>query len=149
MSIESIELWQRRARPTPTPRDFDVQLGCHLEEICEMFEVTTVHEYVGAEDESYPVWLKLKRLSECLKSGEMTACINPGERKAFLDSLADQVVASVGVGHCAGMKTGEAIRRVDRSNWSKFDADGHPSFDENGKIAKPATYVKPDLDGLY
>lgn len=147
MTIESIELWQRRARPTPTPRDFDVQLGCHLEEICEMFEVTTVRD--GAADASYPVWVGLKRLAEGLKSGEMSAYINPGERKAFLDSLADQVVTSVGVGHCAGMKTGEAIRRVDRSNWSKFDADGHPSFDENGKIAKPATYVKPDLEGLY
>ena len=147
MSIESIELWQRRARPTPTDRDFDVALGVHLEEICEMFEVLTVRD--GVADASYTVWVKLKRLAHCLKTGEMSAYINPGERKAFLDSLADQVVTSVGVGHCASMKTSEAIRRVDRSNWSKFDADGHPSFDENGKIAKPPTYTQPDLEGLY
>ena len=35
---------------------------------------------------------------------------------------------------------------VSRSNWSKF-VDGQPQFDENGKIAKPSTYRKPDLTG--
>ena len=39
MSTEIIELWHKRARPVPTDRDFNVQMGCHLEEIAEMLAV--------------------------------------------------------------------------------------------------------------
>jgi len=35
MSIDSMYLWHLRARPEPTSRDFDVQLGCHLEEVAK------------------------------------------------------------------------------------------------------------------
>ena len=146
MSIESIELWQRRARPHPTAQDFNVALGVHLEEIAEMFEVLTVQH--GTVDASFPVWVKLKELADGLKSGDMTASINPGEREAFLDSLADQVVTAIGVGHCAGMRTAEACERVNASNWTKT-VDGEFIRDANGKIAKPATYVAPDLKGLF
>ena len=38
-----------------------------------------------------------------------------------------------------------ALAEVNRSNWSKF-VDGAPVFDANGKIAKPATYSKPNLE---
>jgi hypothetical protein len=43
----------------------------------------------------------------------------------------------------------EALRRVNGSNWSKFNDDGQPIFDENGKIAKGPRYERPDLTGLY
>jgi hypothetical protein len=50
----------------------------------------------------------------------------------------------------AGMNVPEALNRVNTSNFSKFDANGFPIFDENGKIAKNlATYKKADLEGLY
>lgn len=42
MSIESIELWHKRARPEPTDKDFNVQLGCHLEEVVEMLGTTPI-----------------------------------------------------------------------------------------------------------
>ena len=70
------------------------------------------------------------------------------DREEFLDSLADQVVTAIGAGHCAGMKTAEAIERVNVSNWTKT-VDGEFQRDANGKIAKPSTYVPPDLKGLY
>ena len=82
-----------------------------------------------------------------LKNGELLAHIT--DRKEFLDSLADQVVTSVGAGYCAGMKTADAVAAVNRSNYSKFDKNGYPIFNENGKIAKGPDYAPPNLEGMY
>jgi predicted HAD superfamily Cof-like phosphohydrolase len=147
MTIESIELWHKRARPTPTERDFNVQLGVHLEELAEMLEC--VH---GTDDDTDDQVVALRmavdEMAHTLKKAKGWVRITPGNRKAFLDSLADQIVTAVGVGHCAGMQTAKACERVNTSNWTKT-VDGEFIRDANGKIAKPATYVAPDLEGLY
>jgi predicted HAD superfamily Cof-like phosphohydrolase len=148
MTIESIELWHKRARPEPSEHDFNVQLGVHLEELAEMLEC--VH---GTDDDTDDQVVALRmavgEMALTLKKAKGWVRITPGNRKAFLDSLADQIVTAVGVGHCAGMQTAKACERVNTSNWSKYDENGQPTFDANGKIAKPATYVAPDLEGLY
>ena len=69
------------------------------------------------------------------------------DRDAMLDSLCDQIVTATGVAHMFGMDIQGALNEVNRSNWSKF-VDGKPVFDINGKIAKPATYSKPDLSAF-
>ena len=145
--IESIELWHKRARPAPTERDFSLQLGCHLEEIVEMLD-TLVFDLPTGEmlGEHTMARSALNTLAEHLKKNVAIAAII--DREEFLDSLADQVVTAIGVGHCAGMKTSDACRQVNQSNWSKF-IDGQPVFNAQGKIAKPASYVPPDLSGLY
>lgn len=143
MSIESINLWHSRARPTPDAAQFNVQLGCHLEEIVEMlgtFELTR-----GAGD-MRDALEALNRIATSLKANEISATIT--NRKEFLDSVVDQVVTGVGAAYCAGMNAPEAVRRGDSSNWSKF-VDGQPVFDENGKIAKGPYYKPVDLTGLY
>ena len=147
MSTDQIELWHRRARPKPTEADFNVQLGCHLEEVVEMFDTLDFTNEEGIEYEVRATRVALNALARMLKSGELLATIN--DRKEFLDSLADQVVTAVGVGYCAGMKTAEAITAVNRSNYSKFDKNGYPIFNEQGKIAKGPDYAPPNLEGLY
>jgi predicted HAD superfamily Cof-like phosphohydrolase len=141
MSIDSIELWHRRGRPDPTARELDIQLGCHVEEFVEMLDCVQFNN----------TWnnlrYELKLLADRLKSGQEHSIIC--DRKEMLDSLADQIVTSVGVGHCAGMKTAEAISRVNRSNYSKFDKNGMPLFNEQGKVIKGPDYAPPDLEGLY
>lgn len=147
MSIESINLWHYRARPNPDELNFDVQLGCHFEEIVEMLDTV---DFVDAEMMEYDVHtlrVALNSLARMLKTNELAARIT--DRKEFLDSIADQIVTGVGVAHCAGMDAGEAVHRVNRSNWSKFDDDGMPIFNEHGKIAKGPKYAPPDLEGLY
>lgn len=143
MTTEAIELWHKRARPEPTDADFNVQLGCHFEEIEEM--MTTI----VTDDEE--VWQEVRSqiyvLSKLLKLGELKARVD--DRKEFLDSIADQVVTGIGAAHCAGMKGAAACDRVNTSNWSKFDENGQPIRDANGKIAKGPNYKKPELDGLY
>lgn len=147
MSIESIELWHRRARHEPSERDFDVQLGCHLEEVVEMLDELIFNHGAQLPGQLTLARTSLDSLSQGLKKGYLKASIK--DRRAFLDSLADQIVTGVGVGHCAHMRTSDGLRRVNESNWSKFDDDGQPIRDANGKIAKGPSYKEPNLDGLY
>ena len=143
MSVDQIELWHKRARPEPTAEDFNVQLGCHFEEIVEMLAVVnTTHNDALVRARTALSWL-----ADGLKKGLVTANIT--DRKEFLDSIADQIVTAIGAGHCAGMKTAEAVAAVNRSNYSKFDKNGYPIFNENGKIAKGPDYAPPNLEGMY
>ena len=146
MTVEFVEMWHKRARPSPTFEDFNVQYGCHLEEIAEQLEALTGNdEYIHAA--LIRATAAVHKLSLILKSGEGTLFIR--DRKDFLDAAADQIVTNVGVTHCAHMKGPEALRRVNSSNWSKFDVDGKPIFNEQGKIAKGPRYEAPDLTGLW
>ena len=141
MSIDSIELWHRRARPDPVQENFNVQLGCHIEEFIEMLDATKFNN--TWTNLRYELVLLADRLKANMENAEIV------DRKEFLDSLADQIVTSVGVGHCAGMKTSDAVDAVSRSNWSKFNDEGFPIFNEHGKIAKGPNYKRPYLEGLY
>lgn len=151
MTTASIALWHKRARPNPTPANFNVQLGCHLEEIAEMLESLTFvvtdqytgHTYDPMQGMASSLHQELAMMSSQLKRGMTTAYID--DREEFLDSIADQVVTGIGVGHCVGMDTVGAIEEVDKSNWSKFDENGEPIFDVNGKISKGPDYRKPNL----
>jgi hypothetical protein len=144
MTIEAIELWHKRARPEPTDKDFNVQLGCHFEEIVEMMDTLELPDAPGALSEARDV---MYMLADWLKKGIVSAQIT--NRKEFLDSIADQVVTGIGAAYCAGMKAADACDRVNASNWSKFDHNGQPIRDANGKIKKGPNYQPPVLDGLY
>jgi hypothetical protein len=148
MSVDLIKMWHERARPTPLGVHLNIQTGCHFEEIQEMVTVMT-------GDDEYSS-LMLDRLHTALtvvaigmKQGAIKFHVKPSDRKEFLDSLADQIVTATGVGHCAKMNIVEAVRRVNSSNWSKYDTDGKPIFNEQGKITKGPNYKSPDLEGLY
>jgi predicted HAD superfamily Cof-like phosphohydrolase len=148
MSIESIELWHKRARPNPTEKDFNVQLGCHMEEFVEMIEALrfTHKNGTGVEmpGKNSMIYQQVKDFADGLKSGRITADI--ANRKELVDALADQVVTAVGVGHTANMKITRAVDIVNTSNWSKFSPEGQPYFDQNGKILKGPNYVPPALE---
>ena len=105
-------------------------------------------ECIAAGSDLLAAYEFMSAMARDLKSGKVRAQISPGLRTDFLDSLADQVVTSVGVAHCAGMNMTEACKRVNASNWSKF-VDGQPVFNEAGKIAKGPDYRKPNLEGMY
>ena len=144
MSVDLIQMWHERACPTPDARAFDVQLGCHFEEIVEMLESIDIPDAPVAFREARN---SLRMLATWLKEGDVTAAIT--NRRDFLDASADQIVTSVGAAYRANMKVTEAVRRVNTSNWSKYDEDGQPIFNEHGKIAKGPNYQAPDLEGLY
>lgn len=144
--MKNIELWHQRARPKVDEAAFNVQLGCHLEEIVEMLTTLVVQDASNYEFILSKSTYDLHTLASALKTGKVT--IKLRNREEFLDSLADQVVTTIGVGHCANMKVVEAIWEVDRSNWSKFE-NGLPVFKEGGKIAKGEHYRPPNLKGMF
>ena len=149
--LDKVVEWHKKARPTPDDAAFNVQLGWHLEEVVEMLVVLAEKKknrtcsdtaFLLDDCTSY-----VGRLASRLKRGVATLVV--ADRKDFLDSLADQVVTAAGVAHCAGMDIEGALDRVNASNWSKFDENGEPIFDDNGKIKKGPQYAAPNLDGLF
>lgn len=146
MSIHSIQQWHELARPNPTHENFNVQLGCHFEEIAEQLECLEFHSGVDTTFPGSKAHKWIKQLAEDMKSGKSTAVIT--DRKGFADSVGDQLVTGVGVAHCAGMNAQLIAHAVDSSNWSKY-VDGKPVFLPNGKIGKGPNYREPDLTGCY
>jgi len=146
MTTEAIELWHKRARPEPTDKDFNVQLGCHFEEIQEMACTLEGVDVIMIKllDELDSV---TSQISSRLKKG--LSAVEIIDRNEFLDSIADQVVTGIGAAYCTGMRASDACDRVNTSNWSKFDHNGQPIRDANGKITKGPNYQPPVLDGLY
>jgi hypothetical protein len=142
-TLESIAAWHALARPEPDFDAFNVQLGCHFEEIHEMCESLSASSLttgilLGQAQ------IAIKALADHLKYQEGSVEID--ESYDFLDALCDQQVTGVGTAYCANMNILEGLRRVNESNWSKF-VDGRPVFDAYGKIAKPDTYRPATLNG--
>jgi predicted HAD superfamily Cof-like phosphohydrolase len=144
------ELWFKRAKPEPTEQNFNVQLGVHLEEIVEMLDTLRFYapHFQGGTiaGEHTSLRGKLHTLANDLKTGAVKAVIE--DRVEFLDALADQIVTATGSGYMAGMPVPKAVERVNRSNFSKFDYNGMPIFDANGKIMKGPNYKKVNLEDL-
>lgn len=145
--IDTIALWFHRAKPEPLDRDRDIQIGVDAEEVAEMLETLKGRDVFSdglirqAED-------AMKRLATGLKTGMAQAVIV--DREGYLDACCDKIVTATGCAALAGMHIAMALEEVNSSNWSKFDADGQPIFDEDGKIAKnPETYRKANLKGMF
>jgi predicted HAD superfamily Cof-like phosphohydrolase len=140
--IHSILNWHKAARPNPTPRDAMVQLGCHYEEVSELYLKPTAINNEVFNRMQYTCSIladELKHYPDDYGIGS-----SPEQRQAVLDSLCDQIVTAIGVAHTLGFDIIPALDEVNRSNWSKF-VDGKPVFDKYGKIVKPATYSPPNL----
>ena len=135
-----ITRWFKEAVPTPMAKNFNVQLGVHVEEFGEMLDA------LACDSDSFEqLKLLVKLVALELKVGiSQATVINPQE---LLDALCDQVVTATGVAHMQGFMFDLALVEVNDSNWSKF-VDGKAVFDGNGKIAKGPNYFRPKL-GKY
>lgn len=135
--ISDIKGWFEAAVPEPTDKNRAVQIGCHFEEVHEMAELLTADDHIKD---------MILTLAEYFKKQSRGLTIDwpNDDRLELLDALCDQIVTATGVAHMFGLDIEGALAEVIRSNYSKF-VDGKPVFDANGKIAKPATYIPPDL----
>lgn len=100
------------AKPNPTISDAQTQLGVHLEEIVEMLD-----DGLGFNNDltyELDVWATRLKKSEVLDFDEDM------NRKALLDSLADQYVTLIGTARALGMDIEGAVKEVEASNLSKF-----------------------------
>lgn len=135
MTVQSIIRWFEIAKPEPTVEDISTQIGCHFEECSEMAAELGMY---GAED-------ILSDVADRFKSSKQTWLDIDGVK--FLDALCDQVVTAIGVGVLLGYDMEKALAEVNRSNYTKFNADGTPYIRPDGKIGKnPETYQEPQLE---
>lgn len=134
--------WFERAVPFPEVKNFTTQFGVHLEEVAEGLDASVG---ITAEAESLlrQAVNALENLGNHMKNNAGSVVVaNPTE---FLDALCDQIVTATGTAHMAGYQIVEAMDEVNRSNFSKFDAEGNPIFNENRKIMKGPQYTVPEL----
>lgn len=135
MSLEKTKQWFEQAIPEPTVEQACIQVGCHIEEFHEMLWSMSMQS------------LEIQNIEESFKNCDKMAMADVKfcNKNELLDSLVDQIVTAVGVGHMMGMDVLGALEEINRSNFSKFE-DGKPVFDVNGKITKGKDYVKPNLE---
>lgn len=140
------ELWFKRALKVPAEKQ-QVQVGCHFEEIREMLQAMQGKDEIS-EKFRKDLEEQLHLFAEGLKTGNLFLEVT--NRKDFVDACADQVVTATGSGFTYACNVPLALERVNSSNFSKFDENGMPIFDANGKIAKnKATYKEADFTGCY
>lgn len=129
--------WFEVCKPKPTKEQACTQVGVHIEEFAEFLEALGWDRHAK----------KMHELSEKYKQ-KWPACtysIDNADRVELLDSIIDQNVTGQGICHTLGMNHEGALVEVERSNASKL-VNGKAIFDENGKIDKPESYSKPNLE---
>lgn len=83
---------------------------------------------------------------------EATELLEGEDATNQLDAFLDLLYVVLGTGVEMGLsyeQVTEGFDEVHRSNMSKLDKDGKPTYREDGKLLKPDTYKKPDLVGIF
>ena len=141
MNIEKVIDWFKAAKPNPTEKDKATQIGAHFEEVSEMMAALSCN--------SAQAWQISQEFYACDAIDKDIDGIGVELPENWeidlLDSLCDQIVTAIGVGYMMGFNMVGALQEVNLSNWSKFDENGNPIFNENGEIVKGENYFKPDL----
>lgn len=156
-NVDITNLWFNNAWKQPTKQTLVVQLGCCLEEIGELLDSIKILNYTNEHADSLGMEslknLSVKELATQLKAiGKNTTDLNVNNVE-FLDALGDIVVTVVGLFNALkridnlpeGLQFSEILEEINYSNFSKFDENGNPEFDENGKIKKSSNYEEPDI----
>jgi hypothetical protein len=146
-TLDKINEWHRRACPRPDEKAFNVQAGCHFEEVAEMIGTFMMDDPDG-EAVRRQAYHAMVSLSHMLKRSQTKISPDSLHRVDFLDACADQVVTAMGTAYRAKMNGPLAVQLVDLSNWTKYGPDMQPFFDPHGKVMKGPGYKAPDLSKL-
>ena len=122
--IVDIDTWFSIAKPKPTPKDLQIQLGCFLEEVNEVLASLGVS--IQALDHLATYWKT---------SPELVVDLPTDKRVEFLDGLVDVTVTAVGSANYANMNFPAALSEVNDSNFSKFE-DNAPVFNEQSYLVR-------------
>lgn len=135
--------WLSACGKQPGPENLSVQLGCHIEEFCELLRC------LRTASEGYAKLLErtcddLEWYASKLKRGEQIAYVPTHLRAAALDALCDSEVTGNGVAYMAGFKKPPADEAVLAANWAKL-VNGEPVILPGGKVGKPEGWQPPNL----
>lgn len=142
-NFERTKAWLIACGKEPTPENLSVQVGCHIEEFCELLA------RLRTDSEGYAKLLDRTRLdlewfASKLKRREQAVYIPTHMRTDALDALCDAEVTGNGVAYLAGFDKPNADQAVLASNDAKL-VDGKPVILEGGKIGKPSGWKAPNL----
>lgn len=140
--IKQIMEWFKKAVPNPTANNLSTQIGCHFEEVGELMEALP---FIFTEANMIAEVGDFFKSANSLSVRNKLSNLNPEVKAAIADACADQIVTAVGILHMMSIDAEAVLGEVIRSNNSKFDADGNPIFNENGKIMKGENYTPPNL----
>lgn len=141
-TVESINQWFTTAKPNATNQNLVQQLSYMIEELSELFEAINYNTAKG-----FMLALKEDTLNVARMGEEAcTNMVSKWDREAVLDALCDITVTAIGVSTYASMDFPRALEHISQSNWSKFDENGKPILDDDGKITKGPNYFKPNLE---
>lgn len=148
----SILRWHAAARPIPSQIDASATLGCHFEEITEMADALLLCPMTDDFEHALIEFIKYGQdIADRLKrgvSGIDFFDIEHHVRLDLIDSYMDQLVTVIGSAYTQNYDVLGAAEEVNRSNWSKFDLDGNPIYDENKKVRKGPQYSEAVLDSF-
>lgn len=138
--------WLKACEKEPSPENLSTQLGCAIEEFCELLAC------LRTDSEGYAKLLDRTRLdlewfASKLKRREQSVYIPTHLRVNALDALCDIEVAGNGVAYLAGFDKDSADQAVLDSNDSKLE-DGVAVILEGGKIGKGRDFKPPNLRGF-
>jgi predicted HAD superfamily Cof-like phosphohydrolase len=138
--------WLKACGKEPNQENLSVQIGCHLEEICEFLGT------LRSDSEGYGKLIERTRVdlewfASKLKKREQFVYIPTHLRVDALDALCDTDVTGNGVAYMAGFAKNGADEAVLASNEAKL-VDGKPVILEGGKIGKPPGWKAPELRGF-
>lgn len=138
--------WLKACGKELNQENLSVQIGCHLEEICEFLGA------LRSDSEGYGKLLERTRIdlewyAKKLKRREQFVYIPTHLRVDALDALCDTEVTGNGVAYLAGFAKKGADEAVLASNDAKL-VDGKPVILEGGKIGKPPGWKPPELRGF-
>ena len=138
--------WLKACGKEPSPENLSTQLGCAIEEFCELLAC------LRTDSEGYAKLLDRTRLdlewfASKLKRRDQSVYIPTHMRVDALDALCDIEVTGNGVAYLAGFNKDSADQAVLKSNDDKL-IDGKPVILEGGKIGKPDGWRPPNLRGF-
>lgn len=143
-NFERTKQWLQACGKEPSDAAASVQIGCHIEEVCEFLECLRTPKE-GHSMLLDRVLTDLQWWAAKLKSGETMAYIPTYRRAAALDALCDADVTGNGVAYLSGFDKPGADATVLDSNDDKLQG-GKAVILEGGKIGKRPGWRAPNLD---
>tara|TARA_R110000796_G_scaffold9608_1_gene32697 strand:- start:67 stop:513 length:447 start_codon:yes stop_codon:yes gene_type:complete len=142
-NYERTKEWLIACGKEPSPENLSVQIGCQLEEFCELLSC------LRTDSDGYAKLLERTRVdlewfAKKLKRREQSLYVPTHLRGDALDALCDIEVTGNGVAFLAGFDKDAADQAVMDSNDSKLE-DGKAVILEGGKIGKGKDYKAPNL----
>jgi predicted HAD superfamily Cof-like phosphohydrolase len=135
--------WLQNCGKEPSPENLSVQIGCHIEEMCEFLRTLECVDMLASKDLRNAIH-DLEYIGSLAKSRTKMIVFKEGAREAALDALCDADVTGNGVAYLAGMNKALADLMVLKAHDEKL-VDGKPVILPGGKIGKPEGWKPPDL----